>query len=204
MLDRKVTHGYVQWTLPVPRDWERFLIEHWQDLPKKPDPTGDEILDDQPGHVFCLNVMGMVFKGDHYSIRALDDGTGGVRVLCWSDDLEDFPVGRRHGLVWCGYPPEIDSRIQEYNPATHCTLQLYMEDEILAIQRSRGLTEEVLAWQDFPIPPESETLHGLWVPNELALAHDDALTLRTWYQYPDGVPEEHLNQKGEITDGKVQ
>ena len=79
---------YVQWTLANPQDWSPVEVvkdPDWRTLPKKNEPVGGEVIDDNPGWVYALNVQGVRFSSfDHYSVRfaPLENA---LLVTVWND-----------------------------------------------------------------------------------------------------------------------
>jgi hypothetical protein len=176
----------VQWTLAEPGDWEEIEVtrlSHWRGLPRKPEPAGGEPIDNERGWLYGINVQGVLLHGmDHYSVRPLPGGS--VEVTRWNDDPEDWPGGTRYAQVWTFHALRPD---QHGNLNTHQELVVYAEDQAMrdhwAQARTTGGAVEVRPWSDFVVPDARDTIHGVWMSDELDAAHQARQSVRGWREW---------------------
>lgn len=158
----------VQWSLAEPQDWIEVEAAAWRSLARRPTPKGDEVIDNSPGWIYDLACQGIWMGGmDHLAVEPLP--RGGAKVWGWNDDLEDFPVGSRWG------------RVMTFDRDLNQTKTYYCEPDAAPVQTlgahfhqgPGGVRHEVeyLPWEDFPVPDDEITLHGIWLPDELEQRH---------------------------------
>lgn len=176
---------YLQWATSVPSDAERVESAAWRSLPKKPEPDGTEVLDEEPGWLNAVVVQGVEFTGmDHIAIDNLPGGA--IKLYTWSDDLEDGV--RPRGEVWEFRPGRVDrtarfangQAIRHQGPDQRMTV--YSDDEE-PMRECGGFAVKVLPWSAFPKPPEAITRHGVWVPDELFGDLANSRSLRGWEEW---------------------
>jgi hypothetical protein len=182
----------VQWSEKSPKDWMWLDItssgagsRRWRNLPKRPVPTGGEVLDG-PGWIFDLVVQGVHFAGhDHYAVEPTPQG---VKVTVWTDDLEDVETNYAWGQVWTFLPPAPDGRFAgRVNTVQYRTV---FSEDLVDIRRfvPEGLTTsggpvELLPWSEFPVPPDVIVRHGIWLDDELFKAHAAARRPVDWKEW---------------------
>lgn len=156
----------IQWTTLKPTDWEEIDSTEWTSLPKKAVPLGNEVISNEPGYIFQINIQGLMFAGfDHYAV--IDLG-GFVRVVCWSDDPEDEPVSYRHAREWNIYPLKYDETLKCIN-----TLQ---EQIVYGATTHNDLDVVYKDWDEFKTPNEIFVRHGIWVNKRLNDKHREVVS----------------------------
>lgn len=193
----------VQQTLASPRGWDELDLRptgagarRWRNLAKRPVPVGGEKLD-APGYVMDLCVQGVSLRGaDHYAVVPLEDGSGGVRVWRWLDDLADPETDYAHGQVWEFRPGWADrilhfpdgSSIRHQGPDQRVTF--YAADMVThrpyAPRECGGLPVGLLPWSQWPAPPEDAVRHGVWVDLPLLDKHLKAQGPVHWRDWTAG------------------
>ena len=103
--------AYLQWTLATPQPWVTLditRIQDWRNLPNKPVPTAQSVVNDTPGWLWDLEVGGVHALGsiDHCAISLI---TGGLRVTRWEDDPDDFTPDKFRAEVWEFLVPTFDA-----------------------------------------------------------------------------------------------
>jgi hypothetical protein len=95
----------------VDLDWVEYVIDGVRDvrgLPRKGEPTGNDILTLEPGWIAAVEIQGNVEQGwDH---MGWDFASGTLLWGCWNDDPEDWPLGP-WGLVRRINPIALDYRL---------------------------------------------------------------------------------------------
>jgi hypothetical protein len=137
----------VQWATNPARGWEVYDHTEWPDLPTKPAPVGGEVLDDQPGWIFDLNVQGVFFRGsDHYAVYP----SGPTLVVAtWNDDPEDREEAEFYANVWTFWA--VKKAKAPSPPATHQEVsRLYGND-----------------YKQWRLPNKVVSRHGIWLPDSL-------------------------------------
>lgn len=179
----------IQWTTTKPTSWIEIDTSEWTNLPKLPTPTGNEVITNQPGYIFQINIQGLMFAGfDHYAV--IDLG-GFTRVVCWSDDSGDLhditDTSYFHARVWNIYPLQWDEKLQcmntlqeqiIYGPTTHESVDAVRKD-----------------WKDFQPPNDIYVRHGIWVSDKLNDAHRsvvDTSVRHGWRAWTENIAPEHL------------
>lgn len=178
----------LQWTLATPGDWEPLEladIRQWRQLPRRPEPVGGETIDNTKGWLFDVNVQGVTMGGaDHYSVRPAPGG--GLEVIRWFDDPEEFPAGQRYAQVWSFQRPAPDAR-HGGRVNTVQFLTVYAEDPAMRAkwegQATSGGPVTVLPWSAFTPPPPNLTVHGIWVSDALLQQHVAARGVRGWEEW---------------------
>lgn len=191
---------YVQWTTDPAQDWVEIDSSEWNALPKRPVPTGGEVIDDQPGWVWSINCQGLMLQGfDHYAVADIGDET---MMAGWRDDDQDPSFDDFVAKVWFFKDPAPDPGIGG-RPNT-VQRQLIFHGDIIG-QKWSGVTLQrtVLdVFDNFAIPGQSrryselnqnqlaalyqnrdEIRHGINVSEELMQAHIDAQTLHGWREW---------------------
>ena len=162
----------IQWATATPADWIDYEIASKADiraLPRKPVPVGGEVLDDEPGWVARLCVQGVVFGGyDHISLD-IAPALGVLKVAGWQDDPDDFATEECWHTDW-----QFAIVTDEYGRGQNREVYAQKNAGVPIDQGKRGR-----AWADRPTYPLNQTLHGIWVPDELWRAHVEALSPRT-------------------------
>ncbi len=160
----------IQWTKANPEDWTEISSADWMTViatRAKAVPIGGEVIDNDPGWIYAINVQGMVSgSADHYHIEDL--GVRGCRVTMWVDDLEDRGIGERWARIWT-FPPlnTIASTASGINTAI-------IQEKFFDADFSRF------------IPPIEGVVHGIWVSDEQDVAHEQARGLRGWREWANG------------------
>jgi hypothetical protein len=173
----------VQWTTSDLRDWEEIDSSSWADLPFRPDPTGTPIsagVNNQKGWINALNVQGVIFTNDHYSVEDIPDG--GVRVTGWNDDPVLWGNERQRATVWEFLPlapdPGMGGAINTRQKAKN-----YWASNIAIESRIGFDNDHENRWEDFTPPARKFIRHGKWVSKE----HHDLLTkhqtTRGWMEW---------------------
>jgi hypothetical protein len=171
---------YLQWAMAVPQDWTAVDVTRDQQIrnaTKKAEPTGNEVLDNNPGWLFNANCQGLSFGGhDHTAIEVLQGD--GLRITIWNDDPEDFPPGTRYAIRWDLFPPAADPRIgNRINTVQFRTVWAEPGSDF------GNKPYPVLSWDQFVLPPANQTFHGIWVSEEKMLEHMAVLTLHGWKEW---------------------
>lgn len=102
----------VQWSTQPAGDWQWIDSRQWVDLPKKPEPEGDEVIDGAPGWVYALNIQGVMIYADHYAVLH-DDEKGCVHLWHWNDDPDDYAKKDMWGKLWQFYPVTTHSNTRQ-------------------------------------------------------------------------------------------
>lgn len=172
----------VQWTLASPQDWTWIDVKPtgaaarlWERLPKKPVPTGGEVIDQTLGYIFDVCIQGVYLYGfDHLALEPLPGG--GVRAYGWVDDTDDPTFQYRWGEVWEFRPGWVDrtvkitgdGQVRHRGPDQRKTV--YAEDLAdmarFVPAECGGLPVELKPWSGFPTPPVNITAHGIWVHDQ--------------------------------------
>ena len=182
----------VQWTQSNPNDWVEIDSSEWASLPKRPEPKGGEGIDDSPGWIYGVNVMGTVFIGnDHIAIEDINDTD--IKVTTWSDDLDDY--SERNAMVTI-FKPHGPSAIRRGAIVTNNSAVKYSEGKKYELLNGKNFPN-LKYYDEFVPPDEKVTRHGIWIPDRLADQHDNIRARHGWREWTDGVPEEF------IKDGKV-
>lgn len=168
---------YVQWAKQNPEDWFAWDITRDQDVrraAKKAVPNANSVLDDNPGWVCGANCQGLDFTGwDHIAVEVVGDG---LRITGWQDDPEDFG-DQRYAVEWTLMPPAFDARFNQVNTVQSC--RIFATPDAMQFFPVEG----VLPWQDFVLPPSSQTFHGIWLPDEKFQEHVARRTMRGWREW---------------------
>lgn len=190
----------VQWALSEASDWIAVDSSAWADLPYQPDPTpaeGEKRPELGPeGWVNAMCVQGICLRGDHYA--AWHEGDV-VVVVTWESETAEHNSDPRRAWVWRILPlapdPVFDGR---YN--TRQSLTVYAEEPLYSSLAQHGIEGgRVLPWSEFVFPAEALTRHGYLMSDELWAAHEAALTHHSWREWTDSVPEEDLDEGGQVS-----
>ncbi|MHA2341930.1 MAG: hypothetical protein ACXADW_08625 [Candidatus Hodarchaeales archaeon] len=185
----------VQWAQSQPEDWVEIDSSEWVSLPKKAEPKGNEIIDNTPGWVQQINVQGVTFFGDHIAVE--DIASSGIRVYVWNDDQQDWGPHRKHAFIWEFYPLAPDPNFgQAYNTRQYKTY--YLGKDIVDKLGDPKEQTVILPWSDFVEPSESITRHGIWLSDLLNDQHEDAISMRGYTEWTDGVPEQFIDASGHL------
>ena len=162
----------IQWATDPMLGFEQFSLATLAGLPKKEDPRGGGVLDPQPGWVNQLCVQGISFSQDHYHVVEKD---GDLIVTVWGTD-EALPYAQ----VWRLEPKFVANErvlagegIEVLQPEQHLTMYLQPDDVVRRATYNDHWTSdhkypvEVLDWSSFVVPPEIETLHGVFLTDEV-------------------------------------
>ena len=189
----------VQWSLTTPQDWVSIDVtptgpgaRRWRDLAKKAEPTGGEVIDNQPGWIFDVCIQGWCLRGaDHIAVEPFSGG--GLRVYRWFDDLADAETDYRHGQVIEFRPGYVDrtmtlpngSTVRHRGPDQRMTQ--YAEDMTghapFAPAECGGLAVPYRPWSEWVNPPELLTRHGIWLSSSLLSAHLAARRSVNWREW---------------------
>lgn len=162
----------VQWTKANPSGWQELDIgpagaarNRWRNLPKKPEPVGNEAIDNSDGWIYDINCQGITFSGsDHYAIEPGSDPVLGefVKITTWNDDPEDWPPGTRYAIEWVLYDPAPDPALGGIMN-TRQVRRFWAEDQ--------AKFPEALPYDSFVVPPANITRHGIWITDSKASEH---------------------------------
>lgn len=167
-----------QWALAAPADWQAVDVRtsrNVRDLPRKPAPTGGEVVNAELGWLSAVSCQGIVFDGyDHVAVEAVGSG---VRITGWQDDTADFG-DTRWATSWLLLTPAPD-------PALGGRVNTVQARTVYATPDAAAWFPgvPVLPWAQFVAPPASQTFHGIWVSDELHDAHLAARTPRGWREW---------------------
>lgn len=89
---------YIQWTTDPPTDWVQIDSSEWASLPKKPVPTGGEVIDSTPGWVHAINCGATIMSADHYVVQDLANNK--TMVMGWNDDPDDYDPADFWAEMW--------------------------------------------------------------------------------------------------------
>lgn len=179
----------IQWSLLDPIDWIELDSSEWINLVKKQIPTGLDSVGIESGWIHQINIQSVIFAGfDHY---AIEDGNP-LKVICWSDDLGDEPPSYFHAREWIFHNLEFDPKLGIYN-TKQSQIFYSSQKNIPPLQNT-----ENKFWEEFVLPDESITRHGIWTTDELDRQHREEVSKTTWQSWIDGVPAEF------VKDGIVQ
>lgn len=175
---------YVQWALADPQDWTALDLsedpEAFAKLPRKPEPQGGEKLDNQPGWLYDLNVQGVTFGYDHYHVEPFDHEDGvALRVTVWNDDSKDAPQSEFWADVWTFLPLAPDPRFGGKLNTRQSRVVYSAQDVRHFFENVENI--ELRKWSEF-VPPENP-IHGIWLPDELSLAHRSKQALHGWEEW---------------------
>lgn len=189
----------VQWSRATPLGWEEVDSTQWRALPKRPEPTGGEVLDDEPGWMARANIQGVEFHGDHYAAEPLPQR--GCRFSVWNDDPEDYPPGERHARVWTFQQLRPDPAVRgQWNTAQ--TQRLYADLDVADRMVAMGVPRELILPFEVFTPPQDELIrHGIWMPSALNTEHDRMRHMRGWREWTEGVPQRLLDARGHLIRG---
>ena len=160
-------------TTARPADWESVDSRDWSALASV-DFAG-------------LCVQGRVYDGaDHYAVRNLP--SGGVKVVLWYDDPDDWPAGQRWARVTTvptlGPDPALGGAIN-----TRYTDVLFAEPQIRrALEAAyRGNPRvKIEPWSSFT-PPQAKHQHGIWTPDAQWADHQRARRVAGWREWTEGL-----------------
>jgi hypothetical protein len=176
---------YVQWALRNVRDYQLRDSSEWSSLPFKADPqlsgpTGDSLLDNAPGWLAGVGIQGIDFSGyDHTVVEDLQDGSGGILVSVWQDNLTTNPPGSRFAQVWTILPLAPDDR---FGGAlnTRQTQVIYTEGAIPPMPWPQGTV--YAAWSGFSAPL-ALARHGIWLSDAKYTQLVAARSSRGWREW---------------------
>lgn len=191
----------LQWASNKPTDWQEVDSSAWTGLPKKKDPNGNESINGKPGWINRLCVQGVEFTADHYAVEDLPGS--GCRVYAWSDDPEDYPDGFKNAKVceflYLSPDPKMGGAIN-----TRQTITFYAESGVKALMPSKIVNGEVKDWADFPMPDESIIRHGVWLPYELYISHEELRAGADWREWTEGLDPRELDRTGKVKRQRSQ
>ena len=170
----------IQWSRLNPIGWEEINSIDWPTLKAKDEPIGGEIIDDDPGWLFDLNIQGNRFYGaDHYHVEEFQ---GFVRVTAWGDDPKDYPPNEFWAVVYDIYPLSTDGT---KNGAINTKIRItrYCSNQIELDRQSETADGSLVInhpWIDF-VPPSVNVIHGIWLPKDLLQTHLDVRSVKSWW-----------------------
>lgn len=181
---------FLQWAQSNPGDWVLSDAGKWATSLTKSDPVGDTLnditrgdalLNNQPGWVFAINVQGLEFAWyDHYHINDLTDGSNGMVVTAWVDDLSTATGYQfRRADVSTFLPLAFDPRVGGTN--TVQSFILYREGTEYDNRLAQGMPENTTLRQysDFVVPT-SNVKNGIYVSDVKWNEHVAARTQKGW------------------------
>ena len=200
----------IQWATSPRSDGIFIDSAEWSSLPKKPAPRGGESLDGLPGWVNLVVCQGLEFASyDHIAIE--DTSEGACKITGWCDDPMDFPDDK-YAAEWLMYTLRRDQEIGgQWNTRQYCTMYGEPGPRLLELRSEVRMTNNsdpivVKEWSEFTPPPTAVTRDGIWLPDDLFLAHLDAirevpLSARGWRAWTAGVPTRDIKD-GEVIPGR--
>lgn len=175
---------YVQWTKK--RVDDAFLIDHiqWPMLVKRAEPEPGELggLDDSPGWISSITVMGIVYHSDHYALQTIENN--GILFIAWDDDEDDRGTSRI-ATETKFYPPKPDPALGG-RINTDYIVTIYADSETLSrmtqmAERAPGEVAAMLDYSAFKEPADDmNTRHGVWCSDEKFAEHQALCTPRSW------------------------
>lgn len=166
---------YVQWAKTVPEDYFVVDLDRQSVLnrvQKKTTPTGNEVLDNNPGWINSVICQGILFEGfDHYAFEVIN--AGNVIITVWNDDPVDYGT-TRFALIYNFLDPAPDPTINN---------EINTRQTVTAYGTSDVDFPNILPWEQFVIPPASRTWHGVWMEQSLYDAHTQNRTLHGWREW---------------------
>lgn len=181
---------YLQWALTNPSDWVLSDAGKWATSQVKTEPSGDtlndstrgdSLLNSQPGWVFAVNVQGVEFAWyDHYHVEDLTDGSNGMVVTAWVDDLSTATeYTLRRADVGTFLPLAFDPRVGGTN--TVQSFIFYREGSEYDDWLAGGLPQNATLqhYNDF-VAPTTNVKHGIYVSDTKWGEHVAARTLKGW------------------------
>ncbi len=193
---------YIQWTTDPAQDWVEIDSSQWEALRKKPVPVGGEIIDGTFGWITAVNVMGNVFE-HHDNITVIPLPSTGpadpiLKVVCWSDDPDDYPVGEFAAYEWTFWDIQPDIRA-EYGGAMNTRSQVKAFCGSSKMKWWRDTTNlNVQNWTFSPysnfIKPADPSIirHGKWMDDVLMADHQLIRSKHGWREWGSGgdVPQQ--------------
>lgn len=168
-------------------DWQWIDSRLWHTLPKKPLPVsgkGQETIDDKPGWVQAVNIMGMVEMADHIAIEHVHDTK--VILHNFRVDPEDYHEDERiaHVTVFETLAQEFKRFGGAYN--TRIRRIVYAGDRVK--RPWRDSEAELRPFRQYRLPPGSITRHGVWMLDKQWRRHMNALSVKGWRTWTQGLP----------------
>ena len=160
---------YIQWSRANPVGWEPYDITKSVDvrkLPSKPEPTGGEVLDDDPGWMHGIMCQGVTVMGfDHYGPRMAG---ARIELVCWNDDPVDWPSPDRWAVVWGFENPRLDPAVgNRTNTAQWLTVYEETPGSHPHGDSTTGGPVVYDTWANFSPPTVANLIrHGIWVPSD--------------------------------------
>ncbi len=161
----------VQWAIKHANDYLEVDSRDWADLPKKPEPTGNEVIDDKRGWLARINVQGMGFMGDHIAVI---HNKSFVKVVQWDDDPEDWKPDEFVAVEWTFYevknrgsgkPGVLQYATHYYSPARIEAMTKLGHLPIYNISSQENI--KIKEYSEFVKPDEKYIKHGIWLENNL-------------------------------------
>lgn len=159
-----------------------------------PPPDGAEVLTAKDRRwVNCINVQGNCASADNYHCGDTPDG--GCVLAHWDNDLGDWSPDDFVAHVITIPPLRSDPAFGDaMNTAS--TQVIYAGPAALArmmAPRSNGTVGisngTIRPWDEFDPPPLAETLHGIWLPDDMFELHQRAQEHRGWREWCDHLPD---------------
>lgn len=169
---------YLQWAKDTAEDWQPIEVttSAVRKLPRKSVPSATSSVDGVPGWLCALNCQGIVFSGwDHTAIEVIGDS---LAITGWQDDTEDFG-DTRWATRWLLSPPAPDPRLG----GRMNTVQQRTDYATADLLGEPWLLPDVRPWEEFSPPPDTLTLHGVWLPDNLFQQHVAARTTHGWREW---------------------
>lgn len=171
----------IQWSLSHPQSWTEIDSSEWTALPKKPVPSGGEVIDDEPGWIRDVCIQGITFSpSDHVAIETIGDN---VKVTSWCDDPNDYEPAKFYARVTVIHPVRPDPKLGGALN-THIETVLYAgKDELERLKNLNISDAELKSWDKFVKPPENITRHGIWLDDKLFEKHAALAQPVSWREW---------------------
>lgn len=157
-------------------------------------------------NINAVCVQGLTFEGpDHYAVEDLPGG--GVRVVVWHDDPDDWPPGSRWAREVCFFPlaPDTDPRFG--GAVNTCQIQvLYAEGAIKQLFESLHQTNpkvSIKSWEDFDTN-RAASRDGIWLSDASYQAHQASREVKGWREWCDHLDSSELDSNGCLCDQRSQ
>ena len=184
----------VQDTLASPGEWRTLNSAAWVELAKKPEPVGGEIIDDQPGWIYAINVQGVKFIGDY--IVVLDRPDGGCEVIAANVDPGDWAPPDMYVQHWTFLPLVPD-------PLLGGAINTRQSRIVYAGSRAKAKFKgtqntTVLPFGQFVRPTEGLVRYGIWLTNALSDAHVAARSIKGWRDWGGHLDTTEVDEQGRV------
>lgn len=176
-----------QWALKDPQDWQQIDAKDFATLPKKPIPIQLGGQNNQLGWLADLMVQGVRFNGyDHIAVeKVIIQNEEAVKVTCWNDDPQDYPIGQRQARVWTFLPLVPDAKLGGAINTRQSQI-IYAEGErYVKLISNPPENTTIKLWFEFVPPPDSITRHGVWLTDQKWQEHLDTRIEWSWRHWVD-------------------